>query len=167
MQQQIISTYAFTLYQAKKLTEDVPCERFAELPFEGAKHPAWVLTHLCAASSIGLSVLKAPANPDVGTPDIPQTWRDASDAAPSDQRDAYGTKAELLATLTALHDRLTKAFTAAGDDVLALDFPNPEWRGFFPTIGDAAFYMLAYHEGYHLGQMTQWRRLAGFEALND
>jgi hypothetical protein len=45
--------------------------------------------------------------------------------------------------------------------LLATEFPNPEYRAFFPTIGDAAFYLMAFHEGWHLGQLSTWRRAIG------
>ena len=58
MRQQILRIYGSTLTEAKKLTADVPCERFAELPFDGSKHPAWVIAHIALASGMVLNFLR-------------------------------------------------------------------------------------------------------------
>jgi hypothetical protein len=164
MRDQILRLYAMTLDEARKLVADVPCERFVDQPFPGAKHPAWVLGHLCIASDMMHHVLVPGGD---GTPGAPAEWVDACKpgAAVRGDRGAYATKAELVGTLERLHGRLARAFTSATDGTLASEFPNPEYRAFFPTIADAAVYLMAHHEGYHLGQLTQWRRAYDLPAV--
>ena len=76
-------------------------------------------------------------------------------------RSIYAKKDELLSVLDRVHTDLASAFESVSDDVLASPFPVEEWRDFFPTLADAAVYVMTHHEGYHLGQITQWRRAAG------
>ncbi|MFG0306009.1 MAG: DinB family protein [Phycisphaerales bacterium JB040] len=169
MKQHVLSTYAMTLDQARKLVDGVPCERCAEEPFEGAKHPAWVLTHLCLGSGMMIGYFESPDNPQPGLGGVPADW--APIAMPGSDvaydRATYPKKDNLLTELARAHTELVKRFEAASPELLAAEFPHPEYRAFFPTIGAAAFYLMAYHEGYHLGQLSGWRRAAGFPPLTD
>ena len=164
MRQQILNTYASTLDQAKKLVADVPDARWAELPFEGAKSPAWVLTHLCLASGMGAGYLSEQPEEVGGMSGLPDSWVQA--AMPggeiSGERSAYGDGATIIRELERVHALLVERFSASSDAALAQAFPNPDFREFFPTLGDAVFYLMAYHEGYHLGQLSAWRRVLGF-----
>lgn len=165
MRTQILNLFSMTLADAERLVADVPCERFAELPYPDAKHPAWVLTHL----ALGAGMLVGYFRGEDGTFGcVPAAW--AGLATPgstiSGQRSDYATKDELLSTLRAAHAELAGEFEKASETDLAREFPNEEYRSFFPTISDAAAYLMAHHEGYHLGQMSQWRRAAGFGATS-
>jgi hypothetical protein len=161
MRPQILSLYASTLADAERLVGDVPCERFAELPYADAKHPAWVLGHLALGSGMMIGCLRGNAE-DLGG--VPGAWMDA--CAPGKpivgDRALYATKDELLDALLAVHTTLAGAFESASDAALAAPFPIEAYRDYFPTNADAAVYLMAHHEGYHLGQMSQWRRAAGF-----
>ena len=161
MRQQIMRLYGSTLADAKKLTADVPDDRFAEQPYPGAKHPAWVLGHLSLASGMALDHIRG--NPG-GFGSVPGAWAEVAmpGAEVRDDRALYAPKDELLATLERAHGELADAFASAPDEILASPFPIEEWREFFPTIAEMAVYVMAYHEGYHLGQVSQWRRAAGF-----
>ncbi|MBZ0171879.1 MAG: hypothetical protein K8E66_05820 [Phycisphaerales bacterium] len=67
-----------------------------------------------------------------------------------------------MSVLVRVHEELATEFESVSGDVLASPFPVEAWRDDFPTLADAAVYVMAHHEGYHLGQITQWRRAAGF-----
>ena len=166
MRSSILSLYASTLDQARRIVGDVPCERFAEIPFEGAKHPAWVIAHLCLASGMVLDYLRGK---DGGFGGVPEAWAEVcmpgSECDPD--RAKYAGKDELMRTLDTVHAALAETYENVGDDVLATEFPVEEWRSFFPTLGHAAIYVMAHHESYHLGQLTQWRRAAGLGAMPD
>ena len=162
MRDPLIQTFAYTLGELKKMIADVPCERCAEMPFDGAKHPGWVLAHLTMAAGMGASILQNPEQAEVGIAGVPEAYRTAGDADPVSTRDSYATKEELLAEFERVHALFSEELAKASDETMGKPFPNPDWRGFFPTIGHAAFYLMAHHEGYHLGQLSQWRRAAGF-----
>jgi len=162
MREAVLGSYAMTLNTAHGLVADVPCERFTELPFDGAKHPGWVLGHLAIAGAMGAAHLREPQNPSPSFEGVPAEWMAACMGEPTADRGAYGTKDQLLAALDRAHADFAAGFAAASDETLATEFPNPDYRGFFPTLGAGAFYLLTHHEGYHLGQLSQWRRAAGF-----
>ena len=86
---------------------------------------------------------------------------------PKDDPNAYGSPEACLAELARVHALLAGSFEAADDALLSSPFPKEEWRSFFPTLGDMAFYMLCHHEGYHLGQLSQWRRAVGMAPVPD
>jgi hypothetical protein len=158
----LLKMYEMTLGDAKKQVADVPCERFAEVPFPGAKHPGWVLGHLALGGAMGAAHLRHPSDPSPACEGVPEAWMKTCMGEPTTDRGSYGTKDDVLGAYESAHEQLSSALRDAGDDVLNAEFPNPEWRSFFPTLGVMAFYMMAHHEGYHLGQLTQWRRAAGF-----
>ena len=160
----LLGTYAQTLNMAKTLVADVPCERFAELPFPGAKHPGWVLSHLSIGGAMGDAFLREPENPTPAMEGVPMEWMQSAMGEPEGNRDAFAKKEEIIAALERTHASFSERFAAASDDVLAMPNPSPGFREVFPTIGSGAFYLLGYHEGYHLGQLQQWRRAAGFPA---
>ncbi|MBZ0171878.1 MAG: hypothetical protein K8E66_05815 [Phycisphaerales bacterium] len=74
MRQQVLRIFGSTLSEAKKLAADVPCERFAEQPFDGAKHPAWVIAHIALASGMVLDYLRGKAG---GYGPVPEAWAEA------------------------------------------------------------------------------------------
>lgn len=167
MRSQLLATFADTLELAGRLTADVPDDRFAEMPHAGAKHPGWVLGHLTVASGLAAGLLADDEAEARGLAGVPQSI--AAGAAPGSEpgsdRAAYGGRDELLAELTRVHELCVARLNAADDAHLARPLPIAEYREFWPTIGDAAFYLLGRHEPYHLGQLTSWRRAAGLPAI--
>ena len=71
MRASILRLYASNLEQAQTMLSDVPNDRMAELPFEGAKHPAWTLGHL----ALGAGMVKdfIVGNPG-GFGGVPEAW---------------------------------------------------------------------------------------------
>ena len=162
MRDHVLKMYESTLAAAEALVADVPCERFCEAPFDQAKHPAWVLGHLCLGSGMVLGYMRGEPEKLGG---VPMAWAEACMGGPiTTDRGSYPKKEELLSTLKQVHTELAAAYAKIDDATLALDFPDESYRSYFPTNGDAAFYIMAYHEGYHLGQLSQWKRAAGFDS---
>ena len=167
MRQQILNTYAMTLDTAKRLCDGLDCPRCAELPYADAKHPAWTLSHLSIASGMTASFLD-PSASDGPIGGVPEAWMGvrAPGVDISEERSKYAPLDALLAELERVHGVVAQRFEAASDEHLASPFPDENYRAFWPTVGDGAFYMMAHHEGYHLGQMSQWRRAAGYPSNN-
>lgn len=164
MKQPILNVYAMTLDTALRLVDGVPDERFAELPHEGAKHPAWVLSHLTVAGGMGAALLSDQPEEYSGLSGVPAAWAEVS--APGSElvadRAAYGSKDELVAELRRVHELYSERFASASESHLNSELPKPEYRSFFPKRIDCAVYMMAHHEGYHLGQLSSWRRAMGY-----
>ena len=150
------SRFAFQLGFLKDLVADIPEERFAEMPVPDINTPAWLLGHLCWAADLAPQLLgKRPA--------LDRTWtsRFGAKTRPKTEASFYPTKAELIATLDAAHSRLLEALPLATPDRLAAEMPEPAYRSFIPTIGDAIVHLMTSHESYHTGQLSAWRRAAG------
>ena len=167
MRTQIQKTYSMTLDTARRLCEGVECARCAEIPFDGAKHPAWTLSHLCVASGMCASFLDPDAN-DGPIGGVPEAWMGVAGPGgdPVTARDAYAPLDELIGERARVHAVVAERFERASDEHLASPFPDANYRSFWPTVGDGAFYMMAHHEGYHLGQLSQWRRASGYPSNN-
>lgn len=173
MREQIERQWGYTRGVAHKLVADVPCERFAELPYTDAKHPAWVLTHLALAGGMAADILDAgvmaEGDPATKTGGVPTAWVElgAPGAPVLGDRGRYPSKDEVLAEIDRVHELAEGRLRSAPEAWLESAFPIADYRSFFPTVRDGAFYLMAYHEGYHLGQMSQWRRASGFPASAD
>ena len=167
MREQLISTYGYTLGMAHRLCEGVECARCAELPYADAKHPAWTLSHLAIAGGMTAAFLDPYAG-DGPTSGVPEAWMlvGAPGVSITDERTKYAALDELLAELDRVHALVAERFAKASDEHLASPFPIEQYRSSWPTVMDATMYMVGHHEGYHLGQMSQWRRAAGYPSNN-
>ncbi len=140
--------FAASLEEALKRSEPIACEDCAEI--SGGKHPAWHLGHLVVGADFAAGFCGG------------QRQHEKLDALfapgtePEANRGKYPSKAELISLLVAEHARVTDLFTQLDADALELPLPMEEYRSFFPRVGDAVVYLLAYHEPYHNGQLQQW-----------
>lgn len=166
MRAHLLKTFAGTLDQARTLVADVPCERFSELPHPGAKHPGWVIGHLCVGAGFAAAILGEDPEDFTTVCGVPERVMGATGpgSTPEPDRDTYPTKDELLAEFERIHGMAAARLEAIDEARLSDPLPMEEYRAFWPTIGDAAFYLLATHEPYHLGQLSVWRRAAGMDA---
>jgi hypothetical protein len=136
-------------------TLDLPDEFMALQPAGARNHPAWTLGHLVFVESRAELALGLGA-------DLPGGWKErfAPGSTPSSDRRTYPPKAELLDRLA--RQRLALLSKVEGMSAADLDRPAPPSPVLGPraTLGDVLLY-LAWHEGYHNGQLTVWRRAAG------
>ena len=155
-------TYARTLDYARRLVADVPPGRMACAPAAGMNHPSWVLGHLTWAGGFTAALLGVP-------PVVPDGWEDLFSNAGRPVADvaAYPDKAVLLSALEATHAATAPALLAATDEQFAAVLPMEDFRRVFPTVGDAIVYLVAAHEGIHLGQLSAWRRVLGLPPVWD
>jgi hypothetical protein len=150
-----LGIFAGSLDGLKKLMADVPDARLAEQPAGIRNHPAWTLTHLCAANDMALSLMGEPTHG-------PKEWGEIAKpgSMPQADRAIYPPLATLMQTLEVQHKAFDAAVRAAPPEKFAE--PTPEWlRNFAPTIGHVVAYMLTVHEHNHLGQLQAWKRAAG------
>ena len=164
MQQLLINNlrigFKANLEIAKKLAAGVDAADMVAQPVAGVNHPAWILRHLSAYHPAVLDLLAG------RTPEDPKIHRFGMASHPEADASVYGTwdavvddylrgGAEVLAALEAL---------GASDESLAVlmhKMPVPRWQEKFPMAGSILGYLLVYHEGFHLGQFSAWRRFRG------
>jgi hypothetical protein len=118
----------------------------------GANHLAWQLGHMISGTRMMLLAIGQEA------PELPAGFEaaHAKEAAGSDDRGQFATKAQYLA----LADKVKAASLAAIDRIADedLDKPGPErMRQYAPTVG-AVLTMLGGHWMMHAGQFASVRR---------
>ena len=155
----LLGAFADSLRQVERAVADIPDDRMAFQPPGIVNHPAWTLSHLATAAG-GVLVLMG----DPGSPGLMEDFaRFGSGSTPSPDRAFYSSKAEMLERLRSRHARATELVRSRHGARFNQAPPDPFGR-FGHAIGPIAAYLLASHEPYHIGQISQWRRLAGLVA---
>jgi len=121
-------------------------------------HPAWELGHLHCSDQIVAKVL--------GNRDVDQTVLQNFGQGSTPTQDTgvwtrvFGTRDRAIDRVRTLHAEVVGMMRALTPQRLE-EAPSVERaRAAFPKIGDMVAYML-WHEGYHAGQVSQWRRAVG------
>ena len=153
MRDNLIRIFDLSLAETNKLCENIPAESFAAIA--NGKNPAWIVGHHAVTADMACELSGGPALLKDWNPLFAPGTQATPDPA------ATPSKSELLNALAERHAAAVAAFKSTSDDHLASQFPIPEYRDFFPTIGDAVIYLLAAHEGYHNGQLQQWKLASG------
>lgn len=160
----VLQLYKDSLKQIREVCWDIPDERLAE-QFPGiSNHPAWTLSHLWLSSAFVLSLLGIDTSP-ANDPAADQAHKDAMarfgpGSIPVPDAKAYEKRDPLLSRLEALHMQVDTAVRERHAEYF--DKPSPEFlRQYSPTLGRIVIYLIAAHESYHLGQLTQWKKAAG------
>ena len=156
MIQHVTYLYRFNLKIAARLVGDLTPQQMVQQPAGVVNHPAWSLGHLCMTADrlAGMFGLESQA---------PEGWAQifATGGVPSGDPSLYPSKEELLAFLTAQHERVTAAVLKADPSWFATPLADERRRKFFPTVGDMVTMMMTSHEMNHMGQISAWRRAMG------
>ena len=154
--------YEIMLGYCKMLTNDIDDARLADLPAPGVNHPAWILTHLAICTDYAARLLGEPTK-------CPKEWHEscAPGSSLSSERSSYASKHDLIAALEAGQARVSAAAAKATDEVLRK--PHGVQLAFvknsFPTVGDLVAHLMTTHTGFHLGQLSIWRRMMGLPGV--
>jgi uncharacterized damage-inducible protein DinB len=161
----IVATIAHTRNQTLKLVADLSDEQLVKQPASKVNHPAWVLGHLIVVDYAFLTVLHG------GRPQVP-AWVD--DAL----RATYGAKSEPVADpakyqkkewylerLAIAHEQVLAKLRSLSPADLDAPHPDPARRERFPTLGHVVPFYGIWHESYHAGQLSTWRRAQGLPAV--
>lgn len=154
---EVLNSYRLTLEYLHRLVADLPDERLARQPHGVVNHPAWIighLTHSCEAiaGELGLSSW------------LPDDWsrQFGTGSVPTADRSAYPAKAELLAALSDAQARVSDRLVVLGEAGMEVPLPDERYRAIFPTVGHAVVHILGGHAAMHEGQVSAWRRAAGY-----
>jgi hypothetical protein len=157
-----LNSYRLTLDYLRRLVADVPDADLARQPSGVVNHPAWVIGHLtfsCQAlgGEFGLAAW------------LPQEWEKmfGTGSVATPDRSAYLSKAELLAALADGQARVSDRVTTLGDARMSGVLPDERYRATFPTLGHAVVHVLTSHAAVHVGQVSAWRRAAGYQPLSE
>jgi len=155
----IIATLNHARNQTLKLVADLSDEQLVRQPAPNTNHPAWVLGHLLQVEHTFLNLLV----PTATAPLITDAWKATygGGSTPSADRSLYQPKAFYLEKLAALRTQIIEKLRTMS--VADLDKPNPfeARRERFPTVGHQLLLYGTWHEAYHAGQLSTWRRVQG------
>ena len=153
---------------AERLLKGVSSERFARFATVGgvtveSNHPAFIYGHL---SLYAPKILRQIGHPAPPVPDQFEV-RFSKEAKCVDDLDGdlYPPMDEIVAFFLEGHRMVSGALRGTPDSVF--DQPNPaegRMKELFPTIGSVQAFYCGGHMMMHLGQMSGWRRMAGFGA---
>jgi hypothetical protein len=150
----------------QRISADIDEGQLTHQPAPGIKPPLWVLGHLaiCTDYAAGLLGMESVC---------PKTWHVCF--GPGSQNvipeRVQPTKGELLAAIDRGHERVTAALKNVADDAaLQAALEQPHGMAMFDdsplvTRADLLAHVLTTHLGFHLGQLSTWRRQMGFDPL--
>ena len=142
------------------LVADVPREAMQLQAVASERHPTWLLGHLLLADTYLLSLLAAEPLAD----DFPSLLEHfGPGSAPG--RVPYESTPQLIDRLRRTHAVRLARVGAMADRDLGQPMPDALLAQAQPTIGHH-LHSLVFHEGYHGGQLSSWRKTHGFTAVH-
>jgi hypothetical protein len=156
-----IGTITLTRNATLKLVADLTDDQMTLQPAPKTNHPAWVLGHLLLSEGTCLTLLGGTA------PALEVNWKEiyGSGSTPVADKSRYKSKKFYLDHLAALRAQIIERLKTIRPEDLAKPHPDPARRERFPTVGHTIFMYGTWHEGYHAGQLSAWRRVQGLPAV--
>ena len=145
-----------------KLADTIDAAEMCEQPASGMNHPAWILRHLSTYHPVIVDLLNG-AEP---TDPVDAPFGKNSEALPDPS--VYGDWAAIVDEYRAGVKRVTDALDGAASmdpSLLMRKMPVERWRERFPASGSILAYLMCFHEGFHTGQLSTWRRARGLPRL--
>jgi len=155
---------AWALDQARQqtlaLVADVSTDVMQLQAVPDERHPAWLLGHLLLADSYLLYLLASQPLAD----DFPLLLERYGPASAPNATSHYDAKERLIDGLRQANVARVARVSAMTDHELATPMSDANLAQVQPTIGHH-LQGLVFHEGYHSGQLSAWRKAHGFTAV--
>jgi len=155
---------AWALNQAREqtltLVADVSPDTMQRQAAPDERHPAWILGHLLLADSYLVHLLASQPLAD----DFPVLLERYGPASAPSAKAQYDSKDRLIDRLRQANVVRVARVSAMTDRELAAPMGDALLARVQPTIGHH-LQSLVFHEGYHAGQLSSWRRTHGFTAV--
>jgi uncharacterized damage-inducible protein DinB len=155
----VIAVITHTRNQTLKLVADLSDEQLAKQPAPKMNHPAWVLGHLLQVDYAFLNTISGMPLPAL----IDDAWKATygGKSEPVADRSKYKPKQFYIEHLAAVREQIYSKLRSLSEADLAKPHPDPARRERMPTIGHAITFYGTWHEAYHSGQLSAWRRVLG------
>lgn len=155
-----IDTMKLTRDSTLKLVADLSDDQIVLQPVAGMNHPAWVLGHLLMVDGTFL-VLAGGAKPALAT-----DWMEiyGRGSIPVADKTKYKPKNWYLDQMASVRNQVIERLKVLTPADMAQPHPDPARRERFPTVGHNLFAYGTWHEAYHAGQLSAWRRVLGLPA---
>jgi hypothetical protein len=155
---------AWALNQARQqtlaLVADVPSDAMRLQATPEERHPSWILGHLLLADSYLVHLLTSQPLAD----DFPALLGRYGPASAPNGRTQYDSKDRLIDRLRHANVVRVTRVSAMTDYELATPMSDALLAPVQPTIGHH-LQSLVFHEGYHAGQLSSWRKTHGFTVV--
>lgn len=149
----VLHSFAYCLDYLREQVADIDEADMVQQPNGIKNHPAWSIGHVTHTCEMLGGVIGLPGW-------LPSDWgeRFGTGSQPVTDPSLYGTKDELLDTLSDAQSRIMQAIESLSDSRLDEPFPDESYRVVFPTIRHAITQVLVGHTANHIGQVSVWRR---------
>lgn len=144
-----------------KLLEGFPPDKLCTIPdFKAggacAHHVIWLMGHMATTDEYFLKTLGG-----IESLTLSDEWHTifGGGSKPVADPSKYPSADELRRAMSEQHEKLVGWFASRSPEELAAPMPE-KWRKYAPTLADFAFF-LAWHEGYHGGQLSVLRKAFG------
>ncbi len=159
----IISVITHTRNQTLKLVADLSDEQLCVQPAPKTNHPAWVLGHLLMVDHSFLKTIGGPEMPAWIDDAFKATYGGKSEPVPDKSK--YQPKQFYIEKLSAVREQIYARLKQLTTEDLHQPHPDPARRERMPTVGHAIAFYGTWHEAYHSGQLSAWRRVQGLPAV--
>jgi uncharacterized damage-inducible protein DinB len=158
-----LATINHTRGMTLKLVADLTDDQLVLQPAPKVNHPAWVLGHLLQVDHAFLSLVSGQPQPDW----IDDNWKAiyGQKSEPVTDKSKYKPKAFYVERLVAVREQIIAGLKAMKPADFQAPHPDPARRERFPTVGHAVMLYGTWHEAYHSGQLSTWRRVLGLPAV--
>ena len=163
MLESYLATLNHTRNQTLKLVADLTDDQLAAQPAPRMNHAAWVLGHLLQVDHAFLALITGQPMPAW----IDDAWKAVygMNSQPVADKGKYKPKAFYLERLQAVREQLIARLKQMKPEDFLKPHPDPARRERFPTVGHAVMLYGTWHEAYHSGQLSAWRRVQGLPAV--
>lgn len=163
MLESFLATIAHTRNMTLKLVADLSDDQLYYQPAPKVNHPAWVLGHLIQVDYAFLTLITGQAAPAW----IDDAWKAVygQKSEPVSDKSKYKSKQFYLERLASVRDQIIARLRQMKPEDFLAPHPDPARRERFPTVGHAVMLYGTWHEAYHSGQLSTWRRVQGLPAV--
>ena len=158
-----LATIAHTRNMTLKLVADLTDDQLVQQPAPKVNHPAWVLGHLLQVEHAFLSLVTGHPMPDWINDEWKATYGQKSE--PVADKTKYKPKSFYIERLAAARELIITGLKSLTPADFQKPHPDPARRDRFPTVGHAIMLYGTWHEAYHAGQLSTWRRVLGLPAV--
>ena len=147
----------FLMNMAKPLVDDVEAGRFSDCCNTTINHPAFMLGHCTYYVGVGMQLLGSDIELEDSDAELHQHGAECLH-----MHDGYQAKDDVISSFM---DRLEAAATfveTLDDSVFERSTEGTFFEGRMPNMAAMANFMMVAHVTFHLGQVSGWRRVAGF-----
>jgi len=163
MLESFLATIHHTRSMTLKLVADLSDDQLTVQPAPKTNHPAWVLGHLLQVDHAFLSLITGQPMPAW----IDDTWKAiyGAKSEPVADKSKYKPKQWYIERLAPLREQIIARLKQMKPEDFLAPHPDPARRERFPTVGHAVMLYGTWHEAYHSGQLSTWRRVQGLPAV--